>query len=130
MDALHLEATVITPMESLHMHGFVIIPGTLDLPDQLIEEIKEVNYNKTGLPRAPDTSLGYDSRRMQSLNSRRTVPWIMSISKLVSAHLSIYGLMTTSCKRAKALKHVCTPSRASRTSPTTSRRRRPRTATS
>ena len=38
--------------------------------------------------------------------SLRTVPWIMSISKLVSAHLSIYGLMTTSCKRAKALEHV------------------------
>ena len=106
MEVLDLADAVITPMDTLHTHGFVVIPGALDLPDQLIEAIKEVNYNKAGLPKAPDTSLGYDPRRMQSLNARRTVPWIDSISKLVSAHLSIYGLMTTSCKRAKALKHV------------------------
>ena len=47
-----------------------------------------------------------DSRRLQSMDSRRTVPWIAFISKLVSAHLSMYGLMTTSCGRLKELKHV------------------------
>lgn len=106
MEVLHLDAAVITPMDTLHTHGCVIIPGALDLPDQLIEAIKEVNYNKAGLPQAPDTLLGYDPRRMQSLASRRTVPWIASISKLVSAHLSMYGLTTTSSKEAKELKHV------------------------
>ena len=106
MEVLHLDAAVITPMDTLHTHGCVIIPGALDLPDQLIEAIKEVNYNKAGLPQAPDTLLGYDPRRMQSLCSRRTVPWIASISKLVSAHLSMYGLTTTSSKEAKELKHV------------------------
>eukprot|EP00900_Chrysochromulina_parva_P003660 jgi/Chrpa1/13295/Chrysochromulina_OHIO_Genome00016079-RA len=98
MDSLHLDAAVITPMDMLHTHGFVIIPGKLDLPDKLIEDIKEVNYmyNEVGLPQAPDTLLGYDSRRMQStdtllgydsrrmqsMDSRRTVPWIAFISKL------------------------------------------------
>jgi len=101
MDSLHLDAAVITPLDMLHTHGFVIIPGKLDLPDKLIEDIKEVNYNEVGLPQAPDTLLGYDSRRMQSMDSRRTVPWIAFILKLVSAHLSMYGLMTTSSGRAK-----------------------------
>ena len=87
MEVLHLDAAVITPMDTLHTHGCVIIPGALDLPDQLIEAIKEVKYNKAGLPQAPDTLLGYDPRRMQSSSSRRTVPWIASISKLVSAGL-------------------------------------------
>ena len=78
----------------------------------MIEAIKEVNYNKAGLPQAPDTLLGYDPRRMQSLASRRTVPWIASISKLVSAHLSMYGLTTTSSKEAKELARALCPDRA------------------
>jgi hypothetical protein len=90
----------------LHTDGFVIIPGTLDLPDKLIKALKKVNYEEAGLPQAPDIVRGYDPRRLQSRDSRCTVTWIVLISKLVSDHLSFHGLMTTSSGTAKELKHV------------------------
>ena len=65
-----------------------------------------MKYNQLGLPAAPDPLLGYDSRRMQSIDARGNVSWIKSLTQMVSTHLSRYNLMTTTSGESKRLVRV------------------------